>query len=180
MRARTDNFKPSNADFLGVISGVRYYSPAFGRWNSRDPIDEEGGLNLYGFVKNGAPVFIDPLGKRFSLSWVVKFLGETAASDSNPQNVSDSSLWQERLKGRAKCAETREQSDRPVKERCGCCQVLIQITYKTLTKGWGQDAASYRLLHARLVEKPCSEADWETMFVSAAPNVENRFQEIPW
>ncbi len=30
--------------------GYRYYSPELGRWMSRDPIGEEGGLNLYGFV----------------------------------------------------------------------------------------------------------------------------------
>ena len=30
--------------------GYRYYSPVVGRWLSRDPIGEEGGLNLYGFV----------------------------------------------------------------------------------------------------------------------------------
>jgi integrase/recombinase XerD len=30
--------------------GYRYYNPTTGRWPSRDPIGEEGGLNLYGFV----------------------------------------------------------------------------------------------------------------------------------
>ena len=32
--------------------GFRYYSPQTGRWLSRDPIGEEGGINLYGFVGN--------------------------------------------------------------------------------------------------------------------------------
>ncbi len=32
--------------------GYRYYSPSLGRWPSRDPIEEEGGANLYGFVGN--------------------------------------------------------------------------------------------------------------------------------
>ncbi len=32
--------------------GYRYYDPLTGRWPSRDPIEEEGGLNLYGFVGN--------------------------------------------------------------------------------------------------------------------------------
>ena len=35
-----------------VYYGYRYYSPALGRWLSRDPIEEKGGLNLYGFVNN--------------------------------------------------------------------------------------------------------------------------------
>jgi hypothetical protein len=37
--------------------GYRYYSPSLGRWISRDPIEEKGGLNLYGFVNN------DPVNK---------------------------------------------------------------------------------------------------------------------
>jgi hypothetical protein len=32
--------------------GYRYYDPATGRWPSRDPIEERGGINLYGFVGN--------------------------------------------------------------------------------------------------------------------------------
>jgi RHS repeat-associated protein len=30
----------------------RYYDPLTGRWPSRDPIEERGGVNLYGFVRN--------------------------------------------------------------------------------------------------------------------------------
>ncbi len=32
--------------------GYRWYDPQTGRWPSRDPIEEEGGMNLYGFVGN--------------------------------------------------------------------------------------------------------------------------------
>ena len=32
--------------------GYRYYDPVTGRWPSRDPIGEDGGINLYGFVGN--------------------------------------------------------------------------------------------------------------------------------
>ena len=32
--------------------GYRYYDPQTGKWPSRDPIGEEGGINLYGFVGN--------------------------------------------------------------------------------------------------------------------------------
>ena len=32
--------------------GYRYYDPVTGRWPSRDPIEEEGGNNLYAFVNN--------------------------------------------------------------------------------------------------------------------------------
>ena len=42
--------------------GYRYYSPGMGRWLSRDPIGEFGGLNLYGFVGNRPISRIDPKG----------------------------------------------------------------------------------------------------------------------
>lgn len=37
-----------------VYYGYRFYQPSTGRWLTRDPIGEEGGLNLYGFVGNNA------------------------------------------------------------------------------------------------------------------------------
>ncbi len=42
--------------------GFRYYNPETGRWLSRDPIGERGGLNLYAFVKNNGYFFYDYLG----------------------------------------------------------------------------------------------------------------------
>ena len=43
--------------------GYRYYSPELRRWASRDPIGEEGGLNLYGFCGNDGVNSIDILGE---------------------------------------------------------------------------------------------------------------------
>jgi RHS repeat-associated protein len=40
----------------------RFYSPQLGRWINRDPIEEAGGINLYGFVGNNGVSGIDPLG----------------------------------------------------------------------------------------------------------------------
>ena len=45
-----------------VISGYRYYLPETGRWLSRDPLGERGGLNLYAFVINNAINYFDFLG----------------------------------------------------------------------------------------------------------------------
>jgi RHS repeat-associated protein len=39
--------------------GFRYYNPSTGRWPSRDPIGERGGLNLYGMVRNNTISTID-------------------------------------------------------------------------------------------------------------------------
>jgi RHS repeat-associated protein len=40
----------------------RYYDPLTGRWPSRDPIAERGGVNLYGFCYNDSFGWIDYLG----------------------------------------------------------------------------------------------------------------------
>ena len=42
--------------------GYRQYSPELGRWLSRDPLDEQGGINLYGFVQNDPLDLVDDLG----------------------------------------------------------------------------------------------------------------------
>jgi hypothetical protein len=46
--------------------GYRYYDPVTGRWPSRDPIGERGGVNLYGFVRNMPTIYIDILGNEFT------------------------------------------------------------------------------------------------------------------
>ncbi len=45
-----------------VYYGLRYYSPSVGRFVNRDPIEESGGLNLYGFCGNSGVNFWDLLG----------------------------------------------------------------------------------------------------------------------
>ena len=45
-----------------VYYGYRYYNPRLGRFLNRDPIGEEGGLNLYGFVGNNPVNIYDYLG----------------------------------------------------------------------------------------------------------------------
>ena len=39
-----------------------YYNPEAGRWLNRDPIEERGGVNLYGFVGNDPAQGVDLLG----------------------------------------------------------------------------------------------------------------------
>ncbi|MFO0831459.1 MAG: RHS repeat-associated core domain-containing protein [Phycisphaerales bacterium] len=43
-----------------VYFGYRYYSPGTGRWLNRDPLDEQGGLNLYDAFENDAMDLVDP------------------------------------------------------------------------------------------------------------------------
>jgi len=43
--------------------GHRFYNPDSGSWLNRDPIEEKGGLNVYGFVNNQPTILFDPDGR---------------------------------------------------------------------------------------------------------------------
>jgi RHS repeat-associated protein len=59
LRGNTQRAKPVHvADY-----GYRYYDPLTGRWPSRDPIGERGGVNLYGFCFNDSFGLYDYLGR---------------------------------------------------------------------------------------------------------------------
>jgi RHS repeat-associated protein len=45
-----------------VYYGHRYFSPERGRWFGRDPVEEDGGINLYAMVLNSPANSYDPLG----------------------------------------------------------------------------------------------------------------------
>ena len=55
--------KYHDAETSLVYYGYRYYNPVLGRWVNRDPIEEEGGVNVFGFVRNSPLSFIDPDGR---------------------------------------------------------------------------------------------------------------------
>ena len=55
-------------DELGLVYyNYRHLNPADGRWTNRDPIVEQGGWNLYGFLDNRVINCIDILGKNYLL-----------------------------------------------------------------------------------------------------------------
>jgi RHS repeat-associated protein len=56
--------------------GYRWYDPVIGRWPSRDPIEEMGGINLYGFVGNDGVNYIDINGLAAFAMLVSNQLGE--------------------------------------------------------------------------------------------------------
>ncbi len=46
-----------------TLAPYRAYDANLGRWLSRDPIEEEGGINLYGYCQNDSVNYVDPDGK---------------------------------------------------------------------------------------------------------------------
>jgi RHS repeat-associated protein len=74
---------PKTPEFQRFGTGVtdylyRWYDPVTGRWPSRDPIEERGGVNLYGFVKNDGVNLWDILGKEWETQCWERFSGEMA------------------------------------------------------------------------------------------------------
>jgi RHS repeat-associated protein len=51
-----------------TLAPYRGYNARLGRWLSRDPIKEEGGINLYGYVGNSPTKSFDPTGE---CAWVL-------------------------------------------------------------------------------------------------------------
>ncbi len=53
--------------------GYRNYAPETGRWLNRDPIEEEGGVNVYGFNFNNPIRFLDAGGESAKDLWQIPF-----------------------------------------------------------------------------------------------------------
>jgi RHS repeat-associated protein len=98
-------------EWMGIYNyyGYRYYDPVTGRWPSRDPIEERGGMNLYGFVWNKGVNTVDLLGN----AEIVPH-GFKGVFSSRDQAGSYGSLWSQLL---TKNADN-------VREYCGiiCCK----------------------------------------------------------
>jgi len=81
LQLRRESWPAATTTASGVsVYGFRYYDPEEGRWLSRDPIGENGGWNVYGFVGNNGVVRIDRLGL---LELKVGFSYDRKAIDNN-------------------------------------------------------------------------------------------------
>ncbi|MCH7228693.1 RHS repeat-associated core domain-containing protein [Haloferula sp. A504] len=76
--------------------GYRWYDPVTGRWPSRDPIGEQGGYNLYGFVGNDGVsrwdrLGLDYVGMRYWRAYVSQAAGVVLGLDLQKFNFYDHS-----------------------------------------------------------------------------------------
>jgi len=71
------------------LTTYRAYNPTLGRWISRDPIEEDGGLNLHGYVQNTATTATDRDGL-----WLIpgtRFCGPGSSSGRTSGKFAESS-----------------------------------------------------------------------------------------
>jgi RHS repeat-associated protein len=84
--------------------GYRYYNASTGRWLNQDPLGEQGGLNLYGFIGNSGVNYWDMWGlidfKIVAKSYIAQ-VGNNIGSFSYPEF----SLWQRIFMGDYVAAE---------------------------------------------------------------------------
>ncbi len=109
--------------------GYRFYSPEVGRWGNRDPIEERGGLGLYGYVRNSPVNGSDALGlfapgDRCSCSTP----GIPHLTTSTTAEVSLSDKYQVRFK-----------ADHPPKNTGGGCYTEVEPLWTTC---WDNDVGS--------------------------------------
>ena len=72
----------------------RFYDSVTGRWPSRDPIEEDGGINLYGFVGNDGLDRVDLLGNIPAVSCL------TGKNCDSRESISSHGFWDNTRKRR--------------------------------------------------------------------------------
>jgi RHS repeat-associated protein len=112
----------------------RHYDPALGRWPSRDPIEERGGVNLYTFVGN------EPVGRwdKLGLNTIVIIiggpsLGRVQGHDESALNFINNGM-------RRALAEAEKCWDESAK-KC-CCEVVIFYNDTAYTRRTEYDVAN--------------------------------------
>ena len=100
-----------------VMYELRAYNPVLGRWLSRDPIAELGGINLYGFVDNDPLNWFDTLG------------------DSKSNGDDDSSTWKDLWKAAVEIHKNYEKYKKLTDQAKQTFRTQINPNYDCCWKG---------------------------------------------
>ena len=122
--------KPLDAETGLYYYGYRYYDPNTGRWPSRDPIGENGGINLYGFLGNDPANWLDILGLK-ECDLVISIYRDKSFMDLDA-----------RLNGAATAALNKQiEFMQKMVDKCvehgACCCDSVKITPSYVGKGSG-------------------------------------------
>ena len=118
--------------FFSVLNVHAYFDPSIGRWASRDPIGEDGGIHLYAFVGNDSINYWDAIG----LTKVSK------DSKSITQAQAQSGIW-----GWTDLESSSEKAAKTKLKSCMCIvkkkpEMIFVILVQTANKGkqgWTED-----------------------------------------
>jgi len=103
--------------------GYRYYDPGTGRWVSRDPLGEAGGLNLYQYVYNSPLNYVDPDGL-----WGIQF-GDFNIGWGDPNLAFDWDSWNDLGQGAAATADGLIPFFDPFKDKYDPCDPIFAYSY---------------------------------------------------
>lgn len=78
---------------LAAPSAPAFFDATIGRWASRDPIEENGGLNLYSTLENALMDRVDPLGQEHFRIWASAFIPAATLRFPYPRGLDRSARW---------------------------------------------------------------------------------------
>lgn len=121
-----------------VYYNYRHLNPLDGRWISRDPIEEEGGWNLFAFVKNNGIVFNDKKGENYN-PFTPGMMNPPSTYNSpvyNPSSISitysaicqDVGIWDWLINISLAGEITKTPSDFDPNSKCSSCQCIKKLT----------------------------------------------------
>ncbi|MCH7227577.1 RHS repeat-associated core domain-containing protein [Verrucomicrobiaceae bacterium E54] len=133
--------------------GYRWYDPVTGKWPSRDPIGERGGVNLYGFAYNSPSFSVDILGLCKFVGWGYEPLDSESFDDAELERLKrrlgeaadDAGLSEEiggELMDRFEKAieKARESNPRKYRPRLPTAQEILQGFIEGALENAGKDA----------------------------------------
>ncbi len=80
--------------FSAALNVQAYFDPTTGRWASRDPIQEDGGINLYSFNGNDALNNVDQLGEKI-ISLEIHQGGKAEIEDAEYSDIASHTAYAE-------------------------------------------------------------------------------------